>query len=350
MAQTQYLSEAEIEKIYAEISEIYGNQGALKFNLSIFKAQVDSLLKEMDIQSIRKKNSFTGKWFTSYEINKEVERKSALAAKGYLLIFKFREYLTGETINYRYYFTDSEGNVKVREFGEDNLLRVMQFSPNGNKIGVATSRLMTMENELEAEQQKQKNMFESLMNKHFKKYTFPSVNDYMRSIGSNNLRRVRTAIMEQYGRRNPGLRTKDGRAQTFNEGHIYESLDVTITYLFIRRESLELIPFNDIDDFMFGSFLSRDNVKGSKGADNQYSKTSIKSNKASFYNFNTVSNQLVQIQKMLNSTDQNTIRDTIKFMFLDDTKTYNGVKTDLTEANEKAVQELLEWTKQNLTE
>ena len=348
MAQQYYLDESTIEKIYAEISEIYGNQGALRFNLSIYKAQVDSLIKEMNLMGIRKYNSFTGKYFTSYEINKEVQNKSALAAKGYLLIFKLREYLTKESINYRYYFTDTSGDVKVREFGEDKLLEIMQFSDNSNRIGVGVSKLMTIENQLNAEQQKQKNIFENLMNKQFKKYTYPKVNDYMRALGSNNLRQVRSAIMAQYGK-NPGLRTKDGRYQTFNEGHIYESLDVTLTYLFLRKEALESISFKDVDDFMFGSFLSRDNVKASKGADNQYSKTSIKSNNASFYNFNTISNQLVQIQKMLNSTDEKEIRDTITNMFLDNTKTYQEVQNDLSQVSDKALQELLEWTKTNLT-
>jgi len=64
--------------------------------------------------------------------------------------------------------------------------------------------------------------------------------------------------------------------------------------LFIRKNTLDL-SYKDVDNFMFGSFLGRDNVKASQGADNQYSKTSIKSNNSSFYNFNTISNQLVQI-------------------------------------------------------
>ena len=56
------------------------------------------------------------------------KRKQSLAARGYLLIFKFREYLLNETIDYRYYFEDNQGHSKVTTFTENEILQYMKFN------------------------------------------------------------------------------------------------------------------------------------------------------------------------------------------------------------------------------
>jgi hypothetical protein len=47
---------------------------------------------------------------------------------------------------------------------------------------------------------------------------------------------------------------------------------------------------NYIDEYMFGKYLRRDSVIASKGGDNFLTNTSVKSNQANLYNFDSISN------------------------------------------------------------
>ena len=51
-------------------------------------------------------------------------------AEAYLLIFKIREYLLNESINYRYYY-NTENTAKVIQFEENDILKYIKFGSSG---------------------------------------------------------------------------------------------------------------------------------------------------------------------------------------------------------------------------
>ena len=63
-------------------------------------------------------------------------------AEAYLLIFKIREYLLNESINYRYYY-NTENTAKVIQFEENDILKYMKFGSSGLKM--ATSIIQKQE-------------------------------------------------------------------------------------------------------------------------------------------------------------------------------------------------------------
>ena len=114
--QSNVLSEMDQRQIYESIVNIFGEVGSkkLQFDILAFKNTVDAVIQEMELETY----SFTSYWsnepitVTRKKIGAEVARKNYLAMKGFLLIFKFREFLFSEAINYRYYFQDKEGRVQ----------------------------------------------------------------------------------------------------------------------------------------------------------------------------------------------------------------------------------------------
>lgn len=284
----------------------------------------------MEITTRKITNTFNGKTITQirYDMNKQVSNRNLLAAKGYMLIFKFREYLLSESINYRYYFIDDSG-VQIRNFSDKQLLDFMTFQES--RIGLNSTNL------IKSEDLKEKTSFTKMVNSYIKQYTIPDKNDYMQMIGYLNLRTVRKAIKMKYkNNRGLGKSFDNRRYQTFNMGHIFESVDLSLTYWLMRKDERL-----NVDDLMFGQFLKRDNIIASKGGDNYLTQTSIKSGNASIYSYNTVSNQLSQIWMLLKNKNPQTIKDQIKKIFLDDSSKSNMVYQDLEDKASKATDKLL---------
>ena len=154
-----------------------------------------------------------------------------------------------------------------------------------------------------------------------------------------NLRIVRHAIMDRYFSNNPGLKTKDGkRYQTFNMGHIYESLDLTITHTFMNFGEEKMDKY--IDNYMFGKYLKRDKVIASKGGDNFLTNTSVKSNQANLYSFKTIANQLYLIQQMLLVTNEQKLKSEIINLFIDTSEKSDDLRRDLEQSAQKATNKL----------
>ena len=177
-----------------------------------------------------------------------------------------------------------------------------------------------------------------MVNSYISQYTYPEYNKYMAIVGQLNLRRVRKAIKLKYkNNRGLGYVNDQRRYQVFNMGHITESVDLSVTYSLLNQDE----RFN-IDDLMFGQFLKRDNVIASRSGDNFLTNTSIKYGSASVYSYNTISNQLKQIQFMLNSKNPDFIRNKIEYLFLDKSDKSSLLKQDLELAANKAVNKILE--------
>ena len=346
MAQKNILFENEKEEIRKEIIDIFGEEGAaqLAFDLIKFKNALDNIISEMKLEEY----SFTSYWtgepihVVRRRMSKEVTRRNYLALKGFMFIFKFREYLFNEKIDYRYYFQDEKGVVNARSFGEMDLIDFTMFSEGAIKLNIK---------EIIDKGEEGKKYFTLKMNQYINRYTKPDKNKYMqkRNPALYNLRIVRSHIMSKYNPPNKGLKTKDGQSyQTFNMGHIYESLDLALVNSVLEFDE-EQRNSQLIDALMFGRYLKRDTVIASKGGDNFFTNTNIKSNSANLYNFNTISNQLYIIQQMLKTTSKENILKDIKYLFIDKSEKSNIIKQDLEDKAQQATNKLLEEIQKKLT-
>ena len=271
------LSERQIASIYKSIGLVFSEEinEEISINLIEFKRQIRLILNQMKFEK-KELNQYKG-----HRIVNLNPRRQALAMRGYLLIFKFREYLLNEEINYRYYYQDNEGNVKATTFTEKDIAKYVKFGDEGIKIDPSKARYA------EVAQDYQKNM-----DKFFKKYTVPDKNSYMQIAGKGYGRVVRSNIMRTYEHLNPGLRTKEGRYQMFNRGHIYEAIDTSLSLAISKNQTPQ---DKIIESYVFGKYLALDNIRASQGGDNPITNTSIKSNQADLYDFATIKTQLENI-------------------------------------------------------
>lgn len=330
------LLESEKQAIRQEIINLFGEEGSsmLAFDLQSYKASVDAVISEMELEEYSYIDYWSGEPIvvTRKKMSQSVLRKNFLAMKGFLLIFKFRGYLFGSAIDYRYYYTDDQGTVQSRSFGEMDLLDLTIFSGSGIQLDINAIKNKTNEGSM---------FFQSKMNQYINIYTSPEKNEYMqkRDPSRYNLRIVRRNIMNRYYNQNPGLKTKDGlRYQTFNMGHIYESLDITLIDAFMQHGEEQMDSY--IDNYMFGKYLKRDSVLASKGGDNFLTNTSIKSNQANLYSFKTIANQLYLIQQMLLMTNKATLKQEIMNLFIDQSDKSSYIMQDLENSANKAVDKI----------
>lgn len=237
-------------------------------------------------------------------------KRQALAARGYVLIFRFREWLLNERLNYRYYYQDNQGNIHATEMTEENILNFIKFSQAGIQINPTLAKTANSAPAL----------YNSIINQYYQLYmnfNGKGKGEYLQK-GANYGFLVRSHIMKTYEKMNPGLRTKDGRYQLFNRGHILEALDTAISD--IVTHNLEI---NDsmMAQYVFGKHLQLDHIKASQGADNNFTKTSIKSGSADLYDFFTIRTQLEEIQKILNGGfDRDQAEQTIIKLFMHQSK------------------------------
>lgn len=208
----------------------------------------------------------------------------AMAARGYLIIMKFREYLTNEKIDYRYYYEDKLGTSKATTFSEGNILKYIKFGTEAIQIDPTSAKTANPAGE-----------YNSFIQEYFSRFTGT---EYMQPASGANGFLVHSTIMEQYGRLNPGLHRKDNpnQYQFFNKGHIYEGIDTALSAaLADNNDNLDLT----VQNYLFGKYLALDNVKASQGADNPLTSTSIKSGSADLYDYSTIRKQLEILQNIL---------------------------------------------------
>lgn len=305
------LTNQQISGLYRQVAKAFAEDGAeqLTIDLNIFKRQVDTILKQVKVVQITTERG--NKHWTLYNAT---PKRQALAARGYVLIFKFREWLLNEQLNYRYYYEDNQGNLHATEMTEANIMNFIRFGREGLQIDPTAAK----GGQLAAAE------YDSLVNQYYQKYMSfgaDGKNAYVQK-GNKYGFLVRSHIMQLYENMNSGLRAKDGRYQVFNKGHIIEALDTAIsdivTHDFEISDSL-------METYVFGKHLQLDHIKASQGADNNFTKTSIKSGSADLYDFSTIRAQLEVIQQILNGgLNKEQAEEQIIKLFMHSSKYANG--------------------------
>lgn len=319
------LSSQQVNSLYKQVAKAFSEEteNSLKIDLLEFKKQVDLILKQVKLEEVF--HSGNPQKHKGWKILNQTARKRALMARGYVLIFKFREYLLNEKINYRYYFEDKQGISHATTFTEDNIMKYIKFGNQSIQLDPSRAKLADVAGE-----------YNDLINHFFNMYTNPDENRYMRVPEGAYGRIVRSSIMRQYEHSNPGLRTKNNRYQMFNKGHIYEAIDISISDMLEHNETEDVI-----ESYVFGKYLSLDNVRASQGADNAITNTSIKSGGADLYDYSTIRNQLELIANILKGglyTGEE-LASIIEQTFLHQSKFIN--EEDFHKAAENAVNKLL---------
>ena len=125
------LSSQQISALYKQVAQAFVEEGVkqLSLDLNSFKKQIDLILKEVKLHQIM--TSHGSKYWV---LANATPKRQALAARGYVLIFRFREWLLNERLNYRYYYKDNQGNIHSTEMTEENILNFIKFSQAGLQI------------------------------------------------------------------------------------------------------------------------------------------------------------------------------------------------------------------------
>jgi len=317
------LTDAQKQEIRSMIAEAFQEdlEGQLTLDLNSFKKQIDNILNQMDVDKINKK----------WQLLNYSSRNMVLAFEGYLLIFKFREFLLGEEIDYRYYFFDgSAGISKAVSFKENDLINYIKFGKDAIQINPTALKKADIDE-----------FYSAFVNHYFTLYTVPDVNDYMRLVEGKGWsgRMVRKNIMQKYGKMNPKLRKANSRKyQVFNRGHIYEAIDSAASEILKNEEE----STDDlVNKYVFGKYLAYDTIKASQGGDNPITNTSIKSGSADLYDYSTIKDQLLKIRAILDAglVDPQEARQRIENLFMHNSKYSTDV--DFEESSQKALDNLL---------
>lgn len=291
---TKILTKQQINYIYKQVSKAFaeGTDKKLTINIKEFQKQINSIYSHLKLEE----TFHTSGKHKGYKLINLSPRKQALAMKGYILIFKFRQFLLDEEINYRYYYQSKDG-IYVNEFTEDDIANFVKFNETGIQINPSAAKISPGEIS---------SIYQSYIGQYFKTYTSGEENDYMKRAKESPFRVVRSRIMSKYEFMNSGLRKKDGRYQVFSEGHIYEALDTSLSLACINEEVSDEDKLKiAMEVYTFGRFLAYDHIKASQGGDNAFTNTSIKSNVADLYDYYTIVKQLGQIKEILNNGLEN---------------------------------------------
>lgn len=258
-------------------------------------------------------------------------RRQSLAMKGYIFIFKFREYLLNESINYRYYYEDNEGQSHVTEFTEKDIAQYMKFSNAGIQVNESALKLRGVKQEWDA-----------IINKYFQTYTGL---DYMKQSNAGYGYVVRSTIMARYQDDNEGLKTKAGKYQTFNRGHIYEAIDSSLSHILYKDQATS-IEAEAMQNYVFGKYLTLDSIKASRRGDNIITNTSVKSGSADLYDFYTIKEQLTIILGLIQSANksQSELVDDIIKLFLH-RSAFDNSEEKMIAAADKAYKKLIDLLK-----
>lgn len=284
------LTNSQISGIQKEIEKIFvrENEQIIRIDLQQFQKRAQIILKNMKLQPVYHKSEKNEGKIKGYALQKQNIRNQRYAMEGYLLIMELRAYLFGNNpINYRYYYSDSQGKSHVKEFTERELLHYVKFNASSIQINDALLR--------KEESTNIKDSWEQYVQNYSSIFTQLA---YIKRAKDGYGYVVRGTIMEKYGGSNYGLRQKDRKSyQLFNLGHIYEALDNALSAA--EQKGVELSNQNVIENYLFGKYLALDKVKASQGPDNRLTNTSIKSGRADLYDYSTIVAQLEDIVSIL---------------------------------------------------
>ena len=282
------LTDSQINSIQKEMEEIFikENKQIIEIDLKRFQKRAQTILKYLKLQPVYHTSEKNKNKIKGYALQKQNIRNQRYAMEGYLLIMELRAYLFGSNpINYRYYYSDSEGKSHVKEFTEGELLHYVKF----NALSIQINDALLKKDEAITKDswdfyvQNYSNLFTQL--------------NYIQQAKGGYGYVVRSGIMGKYGS-NYGLWQKNRRQyQLFNLGHIYEALDKALSAA--EQEGIELSNQSVIENYLFGKYLALDNIKASQGPDNPLTNTSIKSGRADLYDYSTIVSQLEDIVNIL---------------------------------------------------
>lgn len=211
-------------------------------------------------------------------------RRQALAFKGYLIIMRFRQWLIGEKINYRYYYEDSNGTSHVTEFSESVLGKYIKFSEAGIMLNTTALKSLDVKED-----------WDSSIEQYFNLLTSSKYMIYQSGRGFI----VTDSVLKTY-LANKGLKAaKTGALQYFNKGHIYEAIDNAMSHILVKDN--KSLSDKAVINYVFGKYLAYDNIKGSRSADNIITNTSIKSGQSDLYDYFTIYKQLQVIKTIITS-------------------------------------------------
>lgn len=244
-------------------------------------------------------SSHSGKYKGS-RISRMGRQKRAYLAEAYLLIFKVREFLLNEEIDYRYYY-NTEESAGVVSFSEKDILKYMKFGQFG--IQILDSALKKQQSNTE---------YQALLDLHYTNL----MNGLQKSV-TGGFYLVHSAIMNKYEAMNPGLRKKNNQYQIFTRGHIFEAMDIAFSEA-MQNQTVQ--DYGAIEQAVFGRYLAYDSVAATKGGDNALTMTQIKANAADILDYTTIIKDLQEIKKLLELTDPKAMKQQIEKLFMDQDK------------------------------
>ena len=298
-----YLNDYAIKSIKNEIGNIFGED-----TVKIVTINIEKLNKELN-NSINKLETYKKNQGGFKSLKNNSERKR-LMAQAYLIIFKIREFLTGEKINYRYYYQTNDGHAGVVEFEEDEILKYIKFGDTHIRIANAI---------LSKQESNQK--YQSLLDEHYNNL-YKGLQDDTES----NYKVVHSYIFDKYAQMNAGLRNDNNpdQYQRFNMGHFFEAVDISFTEAINENK---INDYNFIERSVFGKYLYYDSVHGTKGGDNALTLTQIKANEADVLAYNTIIDDLKELRSLfnINAINKEEIKERIKNLYIHESK-YEDIK------------------------
>ena len=314
------LTEKEIRDIQSKISELFTEEvdGQIGMDIVSLKAEISSIINRMKFIEVY--SSHSGKYKGS-RISRMGRKKRELLAEAYLIIFKVREYLLNEAIDYRYYYNTDDGEAGVISFKEEEILKYIKFGQFG--LQILDSAL---------KKQGKNTEYQSLLDLHY-----TNLMNGLQKSASGGFYLVHSAIMNKYGIMNPGLRKKNNQPQVFTRGHIFEAMDIAFSE---ALQNNAISDFGAIEQAVFGKYLSYDSIAATKGGDNPLTMTQIKANAADVLDYTTIIKDLNEILNLLNLKSKEEIRMSIEKIFMDKDK-YQSLEAFNNAAN-NAVDKLLD--------
>lgn len=318
-SKTKILDQKDISIIKEHIGIIFGEDtvGHLNLNLNLLKIELLSIINKIKLIQVYHSNSSKIK---GQRVSRMGKQKRMLLAEAYLIIFKVRQFLLNENINYRYYF-NVQDSAKVIQFDEDNILKYMKFG---------TFAIQILDSALKKEDTNSE--YQSLIDQHY-----INLMNGVQQANTTGFYVVHSYIMNRYNTQNPGLRKKNNQYQVFTRGHLFEAMDIAFSES-IKNNTIQ--NFSAIEAAMYGKYLSYDSIAGVKGGDNAITMTQIKANAADIMDYSTILNNLNKILVLLEMRDKQSIITQIKELYLSRDK----FETDFAfeEAAEKAAEKLLD--------
>lgn len=289
----EFLDLNEAKNITDEVINLFSEEldESLNSRFAIFSTKVKNILNTIELEKKIQLNR-ENKPFVVYNANISDAKVRKAAFEGYLLIMQFREFLFNEVIDYRYYYevkVNKKNVSRMIPFKDSELYKYIKFGEQGIKLNPTALKL-------DYNTDNSNDLYNKYMTMFYNEFMSEK---YMTASKSPGYYVVTKHIFNEYSKKNPGLHQQNNKNvhQLFNRGHVYESLDTSLTQLYnIENKKPTYILMKNRH---FGKFLKRDTIIASQGGDNPITNTSIKSNKANLYKYKTIVDQLKTIDEIL---------------------------------------------------